>query len=136
MKKRSPTICPIVFSLDIFGDKWSLVILRDLLISGKRHFREFLSSEEKIATNILANRLELLIANSLVTKHDDPENKSAAIYMPTKKALDLVPMIIEMMRWGAQYNPNNDASIPVMQQLQTDPDAMQQCIIEQFSTES
>jgi DNA-binding HxlR family transcriptional regulator len=83
MKKRSPTICPIVFSLDIFGDKWSLVILRDLLIVGKCHFREFLASEEKIASNILSKRLELFIENGLFTKHDDPKNKSAAIYNPT-----------------------------------------------------
>lgn len=135
MKKRSPTICPIVFSLDIFGNKWSLVILRDLLIVGKCHFREFLASEEKIASNILSNRLELFIENGLFTKHDDPKNKSAAIYVPTKKALDLLPMLIEMMRWGIAYNPNSDSSGPIMHQAQIDPEGLRRRILERFSVE-
>lgn len=133
MKIRNPTNCPIVYSLDTFGDKWSLVILRDLLLGGKKHFREFLTSEEKIASNILSNRLELLIANGLITKHDDPRNKSAAIYMPTKKALDLVPMIVEMMRWGIIYNPNIDTSIAVIHQAETNPEGLRKDILEIFA---
>lgn len=133
MKKRDPTICPVVFSLDIFGDKWSLVILRDILMVDKSHFREFLASPEKIASNILSNRLELLVANGLITKRDDPKNKSAAIYAPTQKALDLVPMLIELMRWGAKYNPNCDTATPIIHQLQTDPEGLQKDILGSFS---
>ena len=133
MKKRSPTICPIVFSLDLFGDKWSLVILRDILLRDKRHFREFLASEEKIASNILSARLESLVSDGLLTKESDAANKSAAIYRPTKKALTLLPMLFELMRWGIAYNPNANTSGPVMRQLLNDPEGLQARILEKFS---
>lgn len=134
MKKRSPTICPIVYSLDIFGDTWSLVILRDILIFGHSHFREFLASKEKIATNILSNRLDLLVENGLITKHGDPKNKSAAIYAPTQKALDLLPMMIEMMRWGIAQNPDSDTSNSIMSQALTDPEGLRKRIVEKFAS--
>jgi DNA-binding HxlR family transcriptional regulator len=132
MKKRSPTICPVVFSLDTFGDKWSLVVLRDILLRGKSHFRELLASEEKIASNILSARLESLVTEGLLTKENDPRNKSAAIYRPTEKALDLLPMLFAMMRWGITYNPNSDTSGPVMQALLTDPDGLRDHVLAQF----
>jgi len=133
MKKRSPTICPIVFSLDAFGDTWSLVILRDILLFNKSHFREFLGSKEKIASNILSARLESLVENGLLTKEADTANKSAAIYRPTQKALELLPMVIAMMQWGAKYNPDtNRDSGPVMRTLLTDPEGLRRRIIERF----
>lgn len=132
MKKRSPTICPVVFSLDILGDKWSLVILRDILIGNKSHFREFLASEEKIASNILSARLETLVEEGLLIKEDDPANKSAAIYKPTLKTLDLLPMLFELMRWGIKYNPNADASGPVMTRLINDPEILHTQVILRF----
>ena len=133
MKQRSPTRCPIVFSLDIFGDKWSLIILRDVLLRDKSHFREFLSSEEKIASNILSARLETLVRAGLLTRVNDPANKSAAIYRPTKKALELLPTLFELMRWGIAYNPNADTTGPVMSQLLADPVGLQQRIRDKFS---
>ncbi len=133
MKKRQPTICPVVFSLDIFGDKWSLVILRDILIRGKSHFREFLLSEEKIASNILSSKLELLVSEGLLTKEADSTNKSAAIYKPTSKALGLLPMLFELMRWGIANNPNSDTSGPVMSEFMQNPDSLRQKIITKFS---
>lgn len=136
MKKRSPTLCPIVFSLDTFGDTWSLVILRDLLFDNKRHFREFLASPEKIASNILTNRLELFIQNGLATKHVDPKNKSAAIYIPTQKTLDLLPMLIEMMKWGIAHNPDIDKNMPIMQQVLTDPEDLRKSTLERFRADS
>lgn len=132
MKKRSPTICPVVFSLDIFGDAWSLVILRDVLLRGKSHFREFLVSDEKIASNILSARLDMLVAEGLLVKEDDPANRSAAIYKPTQKALELLPMLFEMMRWGIKHNPNSDTSGPVMHQLMTDPETLRQKVLIRF----
>ncbi len=132
VKKRSPTVCPIVFSLDIFGDKWSLVILRDILMRNKSHFRELQASEEKIASNILSDRLESLVKDGLLTKEEDPSNKSAAIYKPTKKAVELLPMLFELMRWGIAYNPEVDTSGPVMSQLLHDPDGLQAGILQKF----
>ena len=134
MKKRSPTICPLVFGLDIFGDTWSLVILRDILMRGKSHFREFLTSEEGIASNILSARLNDLVANDLLTKQQDPDNKSAAIYHPTNKALQLLPTIFELMRWGIMYNPHADTSGPVMSMLQDNPAKLQRQILARFKT--
>lgn len=133
MKKRSPTRCPVVFSLDIFGDKWSLVVLRDVLIRDKSHFREFLASEEKIASNILSARLETLTAEGLLYKTEDPANKSAAIYRPTKKALELLPVIFELMRWGIRHNPNTDTSGPIMTQLLEDPAGLHRQIVQKFT---
>ena len=115
MKNRNPTICPVVFSLDIFGDRWTLIVLRDILLFNKFHFRELLTSEEKIASNILSSRLEILLNNKMLIRLDDQKNKSAAIYAPTQKTLDLLPMIAEMMKWGVRHNPNTDYnSGPVM----------------------
>lgn len=131
MKKRTPTACPVVFSLDIFGDKWSLIILRDVLFAQKSHFRQFLTSQEKIASNILSARLEALVADGLLTKQADPKNKSAAIYKPTQKTLDLLPMFIELLRWGDTYNMHRDNN-PKLQQVLTDPKGSQKRIVEQF----
>ena len=136
MKKRSPTICPVVFSLDIFGDKWSLVVLRDVLFGGKSHFREFLASEEKIASNVLSARLETLIGEGMLIKEDDPTNKSAAIYRPTQKALDLLPTLLELMRWGAMYNPNNQADNPLMAQLASDPQGLHAAVTRKFQSKN
>ncbi len=122
-----------MFSLDVFGDKWSLVILRDILMRDKSHFRELLASEEKIASNILSDRLESLVKDGLLTKEDDPSNRSAAIYKPTKKALELLPMLFELMRWGIAYNPNADTSGPVMRQLLEDPDGLGARSVKSFS---
>ncbi len=134
VKDRSPTICPIVFSLDLFGDRWSLVILRDILIRGKRHFRELLASDEKIASNILSDRLESLVRNGFLTRTDDSANTSAAIYTPTRKALELLPMLFELMRWGIRYNPNADTSGPVMSQLVNDPKGLHARILKKFGS--
>lgn len=136
MKKRSPTICPVVFSLDIFGDKWSLVILRDVLLRNKSHFREFLASEEKISTNILSARLETLVHEDMLVKTGDPANKSAAIYAPTQKTLDLLPALFELMRWGITYNPNSDTSGPVMSQLMHDPESLRAKVVLKFTDRS
>lgn len=98
--------CPISCSLDVFGDKWSLLIIRDIMLRGKLSYSEFLASEEKIATNILANRLSVLEAEHILSKQVSPTNKSKFIYSLTKKGVDLLPIIIEIMDWGAKYNAN------------------------------
>lgn len=103
-KKRSD--CPISCSLEIFGDKWSLLIIRDIMLRGKVSYSEFLNSEEKIASNILVNRLSVLEAENIVIKEVSPENKSKFIYSLTRKGVDLLSIVIEIMDWGAKYNSN------------------------------
>jgi DNA-binding HxlR family transcriptional regulator len=104
--KKVRSDCPISCSLDVFGDKWSLLIIRDIMLRGKMSYSEFLGSEEKIATNILANRLGVLEAENIVSKQVSPDNKSKFLYSLTKKGVDLLPIVIEIMDWGARYNPN------------------------------
>ena len=98
--------CPISCSLEVFGDRWSLLIIRDIMLRGKMSFSEFLESEEKIATNILSNRLTVLEAEHILAKKVSPENRSKFIYSLTEKGVDLLPIVIEIMDWGAKYNAN------------------------------
>ncbi|HZI24847.1 MAG TPA: helix-turn-helix domain-containing protein [Chryseolinea sp.] len=103
-KKRSD--CPISCSLDVIGDKWSLLIIRDVMLRGKMSYSEFLNSEEGIASNILVNRLTILEEEEILVREVAPANKSKYIYSLTQKGADLMPIIIELMDWGAKYNKN------------------------------
>jgi DNA-binding HxlR family transcriptional regulator len=103
MKKQTRSNCPISYSLEVFGDKWTLLILRDLLVRKKRYYQDFLNSDEGIATNILADRLKALLDNGLVTKTDNPDNRRQTIYSPTKKAIALLPVLGEMAKWGLMF---------------------------------
>jgi DNA-binding HxlR family transcriptional regulator len=103
-KKRSD--CPISCSLDIFGDKWSLLIIRDIMLREKMSYSEFLNSEERIASNILVNRLSVLESENILVKEVSAQNKSKFVYSLTQKGVDLLPIVIEIMDWGAKYNSN------------------------------
>jgi DNA-binding HxlR family transcriptional regulator len=98
--------CPINLSLEVFGDRWSLIILRDMVFGGRRHFRELLTqSEEGISSNILADRLKMLLDQGMMTKTDDPTHKQKAIYSLTEKAIALVPVFAQLGAWGRRYTP-------------------------------
>lgn len=94
--------CPVNFAVETLGDKWSLVILRDMIFWGKKTYGEFLKSDERIATNILAGRLEYLEKEGLITKTPDETDKRKDIYAVTEKGVALVPMFLEMIAWSAQ----------------------------------
>ncbi|MEN5088897.1 helix-turn-helix domain-containing protein [Sphingobacterium faecium] len=100
-KKRSD--CPISSSLDIWGDKWSLLIVRDLMFAKQCTYGDFLKSGEKIATNILASRLQMLETNGIITKQDHPESKAKVLYKLTQKGVDLLPLMIEINLWADKY---------------------------------
>ena len=111
MNKQEPrksSKCPITFAVDIFGDKWSLIILRDIVFKKKKYYGEFLNSAEKISTNILANRLMKLEAEGLITKTRDPQNLSKFIYRLTQKGKDLLPLMLEIIEWSTKYDPQPD----------------------------
>lgn len=95
--------CPIAYSLDYLGDKWVLLILRDLIFTSKSSYGDFLASDEKIATNILADRLKLLESNGFIRSTVSPEKKNKFIYSLTEKGIDLIPVIVELMIWGSKY---------------------------------
>jgi DNA-binding HxlR family transcriptional regulator len=97
--------CPISFSLDILGDKWILLILRDMIFYGKSSYNEFLQSKEKIATNILADRLNTLESQKFVEKRVANDKKSKFTYILTEKAISLIPVIMDLAIWGVSYFP-------------------------------
>ena len=97
--------CPVNLAMEIFGDKWSLLIVRDIMFAGKRHFRELLQSEEKIASNILTDRLAMLEREGVITKSPDPEHKQKYIYNLTVKGIDLLPVIAEIGAWSIKHAP-------------------------------
>lgn len=112
MDMRFRCDCPITSALDILGDRWIMVIIKLMLIEGKKTFKEFIESDEAIATNILSTKLKLLEELGMVTKSKLPDNKKTNIYTLSKKAVDLAPTIMELALWSDKYiRPMN----PIMQ---------------------
>ena len=105
MRHDQRSTCPISTALELVGDRWTLLVIRDLMFAGKRHFREFLQSEEAISSNVLADRLNSLVENGIVTRRDDPTHSQKAIYSLTDKGLDLLPVLIAMSAWTQKYDP-------------------------------
>jgi len=99
------SFCAISLALEVFGDKWSLIIIRDMMFGGKRHFRELLQSDEKIASNILTDRLAMLEREGIISKESDPEHKQKIIYSLTQRGIDLLPIITQMVAWSFKYMP-------------------------------
>src|SRR4030081_412647 len=97
--------CPINFALEMFGDPWSLLIIRDIVYFGKKTYGEFLASEEGMATNILASRLAHLEHLGLLVKKLSEKDKRKEEYVLTEKGLDLIPVLVEMANWSAQHDP-------------------------------
>ncbi|HET9745789.1 MAG TPA: helix-turn-helix domain-containing protein [Chitinophagaceae bacterium] len=100
-KKRSD--CPVSCSLDIWGDRWSLLIIRDLMFAKECTYGDFLKAPERIATNILASRLQALEENKIIEKLEHPESKAKVLYRLTKKGIDLLPIMIEINLWAEKY---------------------------------
>jgi len=106
MNEEPRSGCPINLTLEVLGDRWSLIVIRDIMFGNRRHFRELLQgSNEGIATNILADRLRRMVENGLLTKEDDPSHKQKSVYSLTDMAIDLVPLLAHMGAWGRKYLP-------------------------------
>ena len=97
--------CAVNLGLEVFGDKWSLIIVRAMMFEGKRHFRELLQSDEKIASNILTDRLVMLEREGIITKEGDPAHKQKIIYSLTQKGIDLLPILVQVVTWSFKYMP-------------------------------
>ncbi|PLK43132.1 helix-turn-helix domain-containing protein [Emticicia sp. TH156] len=109
--------CPISLSLDIFGDRWSLLIVRELMLYETRTYGDFTKSEEKIATNILANRLQILEENGIIVKLPYPDNKVKGLYKLSPKGVDLIPALIEIALWGDKYLSSSTESSPFLKEV-------------------
>jgi DNA-binding HxlR family transcriptional regulator len=95
--------CPINLALEVIGDRWTLLIIRDMIFDGKRHFCELLASEEAISSNILADRLRKLVDHGILTRADDPTHKQKALYSLTERGIALLPILAQMSRWGEAH---------------------------------
>jgi len=105
MRQDRRSTCPIATALELIGDRWTLLVIRDLAFAGKRRFREFLKSEEAISSNVLADRLNLLVGNGILTKSGDPTHAQKAVYSLTEKGLGLLPVLVAMSAWSQRYYP-------------------------------
>lgn len=108
---RERSRCPIAFGLDVLGDRWTLLILRDLAFKGRRYFQDFLGASERISSNILTDRLRRLERWKLIEAHADPADGRRVRYVLTDDGLDLIPVLVEMTIWGSMRHP--DPSVPV-----------------------
>lgn len=122
LKQRSE--CPISSALDIIGDKWSLLIVRDIMMNGKNTYNEFLKSAEKIATNVLADRLYMLETTGIITKEEHPDSKAKIYYKLTEKGIDLLPVLIELILWADEYLPVSKEAIAYGKVLKKDKEAI------------
>jgi DNA-binding HxlR family transcriptional regulator len=119
--KPSPTRrsgCPLNASIEMLGDRWSLLIIRDMMVRGSRTFKEFLGSDEGIATNMLADRLRRLEAHGIIASEPDPSDGRKLIYSLTAKGIDLAPVLTEMVLWAARHEETGNQAL--VRTLQTD----------------
>ena len=115
MKMKSH--CPINYSLEHFGDRWSLLIIRDLMFNGKRHYNEFLESGEKISTSVLGGRLKHLEETGIISKGKDKVKKSRIKYSLTQKGINMLPILLDMVRWSGQYDSESDINEVFLSQV-------------------
>jgi DNA-binding HxlR family transcriptional regulator len=113
-KKAAPNRrsgCPLNASVEMLGDRWSLLIIRDLMLRGFRTYKEFIESDEGIATNILADRLRKLEAHGIISTEADPSDGRKIIYLLTPKGIDLAPVLAEMVLWAARHEKTGNQAL-------------------------
>lgn len=125
MKTIRRSYCPISSALDFFGDKWTLLIVRDLMFRQKNTFKDFLASEEKIATNILSDRLARLEAEGIISKSVHPECKAMNLYRLTPKGLDLMPVLMALIVWSDSYFEITPQGHQLAEKIRRDHDGIQ-----------
>lgn len=103
-KTAREDICPISLSLDVFGDRWTLLVLRDVLLESRFSYKHILAANPGLATNVLAERLKRLEARGLLTKQKDSQDARQFVYKPTEQAIRVIPMLVEMIVWGSKQS--------------------------------
>ncbi len=117
-KSKHRSGCPVSISLEMFGDRWSLLIIRDLMVRGFRTFKQFQESGEGIATNILAERLKRLEAAGIITAEAEETDARRVNYRLTEKGIDLAPVLLELLIWGARHE-NTGAPCALIEELES-----------------
>jgi DNA-binding HxlR family transcriptional regulator len=118
MNEAHRSRCPINLTVELLGDRWSLVILRDIILFGKRHFRELLESNEGISSNILSDRLRMLVDEGMLTRAPDPGHKQRIIYSLTEKSIALTPVLAQIAIWGTNYLPVGEGPARLVRKLE------------------
>lgn len=116
--------CPIRYCAEIIADKWTFLILRDLMFRGKNNYNAFLQSSERISTNILADRLSKLEAHGLLNKDQDPANRKQYIYSLSQQGMDLIPIMHSLFQWALDYDDKSFLSQPKLDEMKKDPCSM------------
>lgn len=122
-KSKPRSGCPVSVCLEVFGDRWSLLIVRDMMVRSHRTFKEFLASGEGIATNILADRLHKLEASGIIAREPDETDARKINYRLTEKGIDLAPVLLELLLWGARHEETG-APCAVMAQMAQNREAV------------
>ncbi|MBI3124971.1 MAG: helix-turn-helix transcriptional regulator [Ignavibacteriales bacterium] len=132
-KNKLRSHCPVNFGLEAFGDRWALLILRDIIFRGKRTYGEFLKSEEGFATNILASRLDHLIKVGILKREGHETDGRKDIFSLTEKGLDLIPLIFEIVLWSAKYDIDSEAKriVRLVELIRDDNRKISRKVIEQ-----
>ena len=121
---RRRSDCPISFALDLFGDRWTLLVIRDLAFKGKNSFSDFLASDEGIARNVLADRLASLETAGFIEKQPDPDDGRRSIYALTDRGLGLIPVLVEMILWSAREDPDTGAEADFIREATEDREGL------------
>jgi DNA-binding HxlR family transcriptional regulator len=116
--------CPVNYALEHIGDKWSLLIIRDLMFKDKRHYNEFLEGGEKVSTSVLGTRLRQLEEVGLITKGEDDVKKSRIKYSLTQKGIDMLPFMVDLISWSGVYDNDTEAGKEFLDQARDNRDAL------------
>ena len=128
------SICPIANALDILGDRWSLLVIRDMMFMNKHEFGEFMQGPEKIATNILTDRLKCLQKCGIIDSRPHPEHKKKKIYYLTPKGKDLLPVLIELVLWGGTYRASPDMPKAYFNKVKKNPNKVMRTILKDIKS--
>jgi DNA-binding HxlR family transcriptional regulator len=120
-REPSASTCPVSFALEIFGDRWTLLVLRDILLESLYTYKDILAANKGMATSVLADRLKRLQRRGLISKARDASDARQFIYRPTKLGVSVIPMLVEMIVWGAKHG-NGTADSSFIRRLNTDRD--------------
>ena len=115
-----PKQCPIRFVMGVFGDRWSLLIIRDMMFRGSTRFQDFLEADEGISTNILSDRLSRLEAQQIISRQKDPADGRQVLYQLTGKGRDLLPVMLAIINWAEQHDPDTNVSHEFAGRVRTD----------------
>ena len=115
-----PKQCPIRFGVGVFGDRWSLLIIRDMMFRGSTRFQNFLDASEGISTNVLSDRLSRLEAQQIISRQKDPTNGRQVLYHLTDKGKDLLPVLLAVIGWAEKYDPETKISSELGERVRTD----------------